>query len=48
MVVLLEHLRRRVGGPMILIWDRLQAHQSAVVKGFLAEHPELDVEWLPK
>jgi hypothetical protein len=48
MVVLLEHLRRRVGGPMILIWDRLQAPRSAVVKGFLAEHPELDVEWLPK
>src|SRR5262245_19873501 len=27
MVVLLEHLRRRVGGPMILIWDRLQVHR---------------------
>ena len=48
MIVLLEHLRRRVGGPMILIWDRLQAHRSAVVKRFLAEHLELDVEWLPK
>lgn len=48
MVVLLEHLRRRVGGPMVLIWDRLQAHRSAVVKDFLARHPELDIEWLPK
>jgi transposase len=48
MVVLLEHLPRRVGGPMILIWDRLQAHRSAVVKEFLAQHPELDVEWLPQ
>ena len=48
MVVLLEHLRRRVGGPMILIWDHLQAHRSAVVKEFLARHPELDIEWLPK
>jgi transposase len=48
MVVLLEHLRRRVGGPMILIWDRLQAHRSAVVKEFLVQHPEPDIEWLPK
>jgi transposase len=47
MVVLLEHLRRRVGAPMILIWDRLQAHRSAVVKEFLANHLEIDVEWLP-
>ncbi len=48
MVVLLEHLRRRVGGPMILIWDRLQAHRSSVVKESLAQHPEIDIEWLPK
>ena len=43
----LEHLCRQVRGPKILIWDRLQAHRSAVVKAFLAEHPEIDVEWLP-
>ena len=34
----LEHLRHQVPGAMIIIWDRLQAHRSAVVK---------DVEWLP-
>ena len=27
----LEHLCRQVRGPKILIWDRLQAHRSAVV-----------------
>jgi transposase len=43
----LEHLCRQIGGPMVLIWDRLQAHRSAVVKAFLAEHREIDVEWLP-
>lgn len=32
---------------MILIWDRLQVHRSKPVKSFLAEHPEIDVEWLP-
>jgi transposase len=47
MVRLLRHLRSRVCGPMILIWDRLQVHRSKPVKSFLAEHPEIDVEWLP-
>jgi transposase len=43
----LRHLRRRSRGPLIIIWDRLQAHRSKAVKAFLAEHPEIDVEWLP-
>jgi hypothetical protein len=43
----LEQLRRQVAGAMIIIWDRLQAHRSAVVKAFLADHSEIDVEWLP-
>jgi transposase len=43
----LRHLRRRIEGPMIIVWDRLQAHRSAVVKEFLAEHPEIEIEWLP-
>ena len=46
-VVHLKHLRRQVRGPMILIWDRLQAHRSAAVKAFLAEHPEIGVEGPP-
>src|SRR3954470_6275917 len=41
----LEHLGRQVRGPKIIIWDRLQAHRSQVVKAFLSEHPEIDVEW---
>ena len=43
----LEQLQRRIDGPMIIIWDRLQAHRSQVVKAFLAEHPEFEIEWLP-
>jgi transposase len=43
----LEHLGRHVPGPKVIIWDRLQAHRSKVAKAFLAEHPEIDVEWLP-
>ena len=43
----LEHLGRHVPGPKIIIWDHLQAHRSQVAKAFLAEHREIDVEWLP-
>jgi transposase len=46
MVALLERLRRRVGGPMILIRDRLRVHRSAVVKESLARRPEVGIEWL--
>ena len=43
----LKHLRRQIDGPMIIVWDRLQAHRSGIVKASLAEHPEIDIEWLP-
>jgi transposase len=46
-VAQLEHLGLQKGGPMIIVWNRLQAHRSKVVKAFLAEHPEVVVEWLP-
>jgi transposase len=46
-VVHLKHLCREIGGPMIVVWDRLQAHRAAVVKAFLERHPEIDIEWLP-
>lgn len=46
-VAFLEHLRRRIGGPLIVVWDRLQAHRSQEVKAYLAEHREIVVEWLP-
>jgi transposase len=43
----LQHLRRQIDGPMIVVWDRLRVHRSKVVKAFLAEHPEIEIEWLP-
>jgi hypothetical protein len=33
----LEQLGRRVRGPKIIIWDRLQSHRSKVVKAFLVQ-----------
>jgi transposase len=44
---LLQTLLRRWRGNIVLIWDRLPAHRSAKVKQFLAQHPRLDVEFLP-
>lgn len=46
-VEFLKHLRRQVGGPVIVIWDRLRAHRSRKVKAYAAEHRDLIIEWLP-
>jgi transposase len=46
-VVALQHFQRHIPGPMIIIWERLNAHRATVVQEYLAQHPESDVEWLP-
>jgi transposase len=46
-VVALRHFQRHVPGPLLLIWDRLNAHRAAVVKKYLGTHPEIEVHWLP-
>jgi transposase len=40
---LLQHLR----GPVILIWDRLNAHRGKLVRKWLAKRPRVRVEFLP-
>jgi hypothetical protein len=30
-----------------MIWDRLNAHRTTVVKEYLSAHPEIEVHWLP-
>ena len=47
LLVGLEHIRRHIGKPFILIWDRSQTHRSNLVKAYLAEHPEIHQEYLP-
>ena len=37
------HLQR----PVVLIWDRLAAHRSGIVKRWLVCHREVRVEFLP-
>ena len=46
-VVFLRHLQRYHPGQLMVIWDRLQVHRSADVKGYRARHPEIMVEELP-
>jgi transposase len=47
---LVEYLRallRHLRGPLILVWDRLNVHRSALVKALLRRHPRLQTELLP-
>jgi transposase len=43
----LKHLRRHIKGPFIVIWDQSRTHKSLLVKDFLKEHSDIQVEYLP-
>lgn len=43
----LRNLRRQLGGPIVLLWDRLHAHQSKQTRQFLQRHPEFCPFFLP-
>jgi transposase len=46
-VITLRHFQRHIPGPLIIIWDRLNAHRAKVVKAYMEAHPEIEVHWLP-
>ncbi len=47
-IVALRHFRRRVGRPLVVVWDRLNAHRATPVRAFVAAHPhDYHLEWLP-
>jgi transposase len=46
-IATLEHLRRHIPDKFILIWDHANIHTSHKTTDYLAEHPEISVEWLP-
>jgi transposase len=47
-VLFLRQLKGELGGPWTVVWDRNQIHsKAAVVKAWLAEHPEVVVEDFP-
>lgn len=43
----LSHLLRQIRGPLVLLWDRLNAHRGALVTQFLERHPRLITEYFP-
>ena len=43
----LEHFRRQIGRPFIMIWDRSRTHRSKLMKKYLSGYPEIQIESLP-
>lgn len=43
----LKRLTRHIRGNIILLWDRLQAHRSKLIKGYINNHKRLDAEFIP-
>jgi len=43
----LEHFRRHIPKPMILIWDRSPVHRAKIVTVYLEKHPDIHREYLP-
>ncbi|MGH2354125.1 MAG: transposase [Chloroflexota bacterium] len=47
-LVALRHFRRRIGRPLVVSWDRVNAHRARPVQAFVAAHPDdYQLEWLP-
>lgn len=47
-LVALRYFRRRIGRPLIVVCDRLNAHRAKPVQEFVATHSEdYCIEWLP-
>ena len=43
----LGQLLPQLGAPLVLLWDRLNAHRAFLVQDFLAAHPQLRTEFFP-
>jgi transposase len=43
----LQHLRRHVRGPVVLLWDRLLAHRARIVQSYIAKKETWRSEYLP-
>ncbi len=46
-VAFLRDLLRHLRGEVIVVWDRLSAHRSAMIWDFALANPRLTLEWLP-
>jgi transposase len=43
----LYQLESQIKAPMVIVWDRLQAHRGKLVQSFLRTHPEIRTTLLP-
>ena len=43
----LSQLEQNIRGPLIIIWDRLQAHRSLALKRWLSNHRGIKLEYFP-
>jgi transposase len=44
----LRHFRRKIGSPLLVVWDRLNAHRARRTAAFLTAHPrDFAVAYLP-
>ena len=46
-IVFLPDLRRHLGGPIVVIWDRWSVHRGGRVRRFLEGQSLIHAEWLP-
>jgi hypothetical protein len=47
-ILALRHFRRQIGTPVLVVWDRLNAHRARRTAAFLAAHPrDFAVAYLP-
>jgi transposase len=47
-ILALRYFRRKVGTPLLVVWDRLNAHRARATTAFLAAHPQdFAVAYLP-
>lgn len=46
-VTFLRDLLRHLRGPVIVVWDRLNAHRSRQVQSWLGVYDRLTLEWFP-
>lgn len=47
LVPFLEFLRRKLSGPITLIWDQIAIHRTAQILKYLHKHPKIVVEPFP-
>ena len=40
MISALRYFRRKIGTPLLVVWDRLNAHRSQATTAFIAAHPQ--------